>query len=44
MPTKKTTVKKTAVKKTAKVTANFTANVPEAMISEYCHSKKIYKK
>lgn len=38
MPTKKT-----AAKKTAKITANFTANVPEVMMTE-CGHKKIYKK
>ncbi len=39
MPTKKT-----PAKKTAKVTANFTANVPEVMMTECCNKKQFHKK
>jgi len=37
--------KKTVSKKTGKITANFTANVPESLINECCQEKKkIHKK
>ncbi len=39
MPTKKT-----PAKKTEKVTAKFSANIPEAMMTECCSKKKFQKK